>query len=105
MPSNALLIDELEERLQLIEKLEEFWEDEFEGFTGLPEAHSLYQPFGPMQVASLIIFSLADLRKLTTSTDWEMMPARRWIYQGIWKMPALSNGVSTSNPPTNPNEH
>ena len=32
-PSNALLIDELEERLQLIKELEEYWGKEFEGFT------------------------------------------------------------------------
>ena len=52
-PSNALLIDGLEERLQLIKELEEYWGKEFEGFTR--RLIDQYEPFGPMQVASLMV--------------------------------------------------
>lgn len=62
-PRNILPIDELKERLALIDELEKYWYDEFPTLTGKPD-RTEYKPFNNLQIAALMIMSLEKLRNL-----------------------------------------
>ena len=84
----------MEERLGLIKKLEEHWENKFEYFTRKPKDQ--YQPFGPIQISSLMVLGIAELRDIAFTGDKIRGPAvRKAIFEGIWKMPAMAKWFLT----------
>lgn len=87
-PSNVLPIDELEERLLLIEKLEKYWEQIYSILTNSPK--NTYRPFGPMQVASLMVLDMKTLRDVVGAEGPMVYIARSGILKTILRMPAIS---------------
>lgn len=82
-PSSLLPIDEMEERLQLISRLEVYWRKNFARLTQRPQDE--WEPFKNHAIAALVTMNLADLR-LTLRLTW----MSDGILNGLCKIPALT---------------
>ena len=81
-PSTILPVEEMEERLRLIRKLERDWEEMFCELTKKKQQD--FVPFGNYQMASLMTM---DLDRLRQATDSELFC--KAVLNAAWKIPAL----------------
>ncbi|RYP44103.1 hypothetical protein DL768_009407 [Monosporascus sp. mg162] len=80
--SSLLPVDEMEERLALIDQFEAIWKKRFEALTGKSIAE--YKPFTDIQVAALLNMDLASLRFYTQHEGIAC------ILEGLQKLPCLA---------------
>lgn len=80
--SPLLPMDELEERLELIEYLEKYWRENFCRMTKKPEDQ--WEPLNDHQVASLMTMSLAKLRLALELNEMSQV-----ILSAVCRVPAL----------------
>ncbi|RYP30334.1 hypothetical protein DL767_006308 [Monosporascus sp. MG133] len=89
--SSLLPVDEIEERLALIDQLEAIWKKRFEGLTRKSIAE--YKPFTNIQVAALVNMDLVSLRFYTPREG-----AAAYILEGLQKLPCLAKTFLAKRP-------